>query len=303
MPATPSLPLRPSRGGLRARGAGVRPLAWLPRTGRAARRPFGLRHEAPLADGGRIVFWRWGEGRTVVLLASMGRSVSDFNELARDLNAEGYAILALESRGIGGSSGGGRRAPQTLFHLAEDVRRALHYEGVRGPVTVIGHGFGGQVACAFAAIRPEQTRDLVLVAAGAPSELSPELAEALRLSMAERRPRAVQDRHLRRAFFAPDSPIAPHWRHGWHPGAARDQVAAARATPREAWAGGGDRPVLVLQGEQDAIAPPRDALPAMEAAFGERLRAVRIDGAGHALLPERPEAVSEAVRDWLSRGE
>ncbi|MCC8617780.1 alpha/beta fold hydrolase [Xanthomonas vesicatoria] len=58
-------------------------------------------------------------------------------------------------------------------------------------------------------------------------------------------------------------------------------------------------PVLVLCGEDDAITPP--ALHEEMAALAPRAQLVRLPMCGHLSPLEQPQAVSEALRDWLLR--
>ena len=61
--------------------------------------------------------------------------------------------------------------------------------------------------------------------------------------------------------------------------------------------------MLVLQAEEDAIAPARDSGLRLAADYPERVELVRVPGAGHAFLPEQPEAVHNAVLAFLGRFE
>ena len=51
---------------------------------------------------------------------------------------------------------------------------------------------------------------------------------------------------------------------------------------------------LIIQGLQDIVAPPENG-HMMKKELGDRVELIDIDGAGHALLPERPEAIAKAV--------
>ena len=108
---------------------------------------------------------------------------------------------------------------------------------------------------------------------------------------------------MRRAFFAKDSEIPDHWRGGWWLWAGLAQAAAVDATASEEfWDGGGAR-MLVLQAEEDAIAPAEDSGLRLASAFPDRVELVLVSGAGHAFLPEQPAAVREAVVAFLTRVE
>ena len=58
--------------------------------------------------------------------------------------------------------------------------------------------------------------------------------------------------------------------------------------------------MLVVQPACDALAVPANA-HALDDAFGDRVEVVTVVGAGHALLPEQPEALAHIVVDRLSR--
>ncbi|HAM53960.1 MAG TPA: hypothetical protein DCQ64_00535 [Candidatus Rokubacteria bacterium] len=76
------------------------------------------------------------------------------------------------------------------------------------------------------------------------------------------------------------------------------QAAATQATPLEAWWAGGRAPILVVQPMADTIAPPANARMLQED-IGPGMTVVEIPGAGHALLPEQPEAGATAVIDCI----
>jgi pimeloyl-ACP methyl ester carboxylesterase len=59
-------------------------------------------------------------------------------------------------------------------------------------------------------------------------------------------------------------------------------------------------PLLDLQGELDPFRPPSSRNETVEE-FGERARIVVIPNASHALIPEQPAAVTEAILKWIDR--
>jgi len=69
-------------------------------------------------------------------------------------------------------------------------------------------------------------------------------------------------------------------------------------TPREDWWNASVGRVLVVQALQDAIAPVENGRRyTAESVIHAHL--VEIDGAGHAMLPEQPEAIASAVIEFL----
>lgn len=77
-------------------------------------------------------------------------------------------------------------------------------------------------------------------------------------------------------------------------------MAATRAEPAEAWLGGGSAPMLVVQGEEDRIAPPENG-HRLQARWPDRVEVVDVPNAGHAILNEQPEAAAAAIIDFISR--
>jgi len=55
-----------------------------------------------------------------------------------------------------------------------------------------------------------------------------------------------------------------------------------------------------VQPLQDVLAPPENADAVREAA-PERVQIIQIDRAGHALLPEQPDAVARAVIEFAKQ--
>ncbi len=90
------------------------------------------------------------------------------------------------------------------------------------------------------------------------------------------------------------------WADGWHPDVAAHQMAATRAAPVDSWWSAGGADVLVVQPADDLIAVPENA-HRIAAAIGDRATVVTIERAGHALLPEQPEAVADTLLRWLRR--
>ena len=76
------------------------------------------------------------------------------------------------------------------------------------------------------------------------------------------------------------------------------QRAAAAATPQQEWWPGGSAPLLDLQAALDPFKPP-DKRNEMKDEFGDRVSIAVIANASHALIPEQPRAVVEALVGWI----
>ena len=76
------------------------------------------------------------------------------------------------------------------------------------------------------------------------------------------------------------------------------QRAAAAATPQQEWWSGGTAPLLDLQAEHDPFKPP-EKRNEMKDEFGDRVTVMVIPDASHALIPEQPAAVVDALVGWI----
>ncbi len=117
----------------------------------------------PTADGGTVVANLYGDGQHAVLLAH--GAVFDkesWNELAQDLLADGYRVLAIDFRGYGQSTPG--RAGNALYQDVLAGIRYLHSEEAER-VSVIGASMGGgAVAQAAVVVAPDEIDKLILLA-------------------------------------------------------------------------------------------------------------------------------------------
>ena len=89
---------------------------------------------------------------TVVALHGWGRSRHDWNRALEGLDA-----LALDLPGFGASSP--PEEPWSVVQYANFLRPLLNKEA---PIVLVGHSFGGRIACQMAADNPQAVRGLVL---------------------------------------------------------------------------------------------------------------------------------------------
>jgi pimeloyl-ACP methyl ester carboxylesterase len=248
-------------------------------------------------DGGvHVECFAEGKGRPVVLLPSLGRGVEDYAVLSGMLAAGGYRVLRPQPRGIGASRG--PMEAISLHDLAADVAAVLEHEGGRRAV-VAGHAFGGRVARVLAHDRPDLARGVVLLAAAGRHPIAPDLRVAIDGSGDPSLSREQRLAHLRHAFFAPGHDPAA-WLEGWHPPVAAMQKAATLLTRQDVFITAGVAPILEVQAELDNVVP-RSRANDLKDELGDRVTVVVIPDAGHALVPEQPEAVAAAMRGWVGR--
>ncbi len=252
-----------------------------------------------VADGEvRIEVIAEGAGLLVVLLPSRGRDSEDFDAVAAGIAKAGYRVLRPQPRGAGRSTGPMKNL--TLHDFANDVAAVIRHEG--GSAVIAGHAFGNWVARMTAMDHPQLVRGVVIVAAAAkayPSGFAgaKELSEAVRKAGDPSLPDAERLKHLRTAFFAPGHD-ASIWLKGWHPEVDESQSAAGRATKQSEWWPGGKAPLLDLQAELDPF-KPRAMMNEMKEEFGDRVTVAVIPDASHALIPEQPAAVIDAIVAWM----
>jgi len=234
-----------------------------------------------------------GNGPAIVVLPSLARDSDDYDEVAEGLAAAGFRVLRPKPRGIGRSTG-----PMTgisLHDLARDIAEVIRKFG-DGKAVVAGHAYGNWVARMTAADHPGLVRGVAIVAAASkqyPAELSAAVTAAGNPSLSDEQRLAA----LRFGFFAPGNDPAV-WLKGWHPEIRDSQRAAAAAVKQSEWWSGGTAPLLDLQAANDPF-KPESKRNEMKDEFGSRVTVMVIPNASHALIPEQPKAVVEALRQWI----
>jgi pimeloyl-ACP methyl ester carboxylesterase len=234
-----------------------------------------------------------GQGPAIVLLPSLARDSDDYDDVAEGLAAAGFRVLRPQPRGIGRSTG--PMDGLTLHDFARDIAEVIKAFG-DGHAVVVGHAYGNWVARMTAADYPQHVRGVVIAAAAAksyPPELTTVVTQAGDLDLSdEERLKA-----LRFGFFAPGSDPTV-WLTGWYPQIRASQRAAAAATKQSEWWSGGTVPLLDLQAEKDPFKPP-EKRNEMKDEFGDRVTVMVIPNASHALIPEQPKAVVDALVAWI----
>lgn len=243
----------------------------------------------------RIAVRSMGEkGHVIVMLPSLGRGSIDFDALAYTCAKAGWRVILPEPRGIGESVGPMDKL--TLHDLAADIAAVIR-DASDAPVVLLGHAFGNRLARCVASDYPDLVSQLVLIASGGLVPIKPDILKAMIACIDTSRPDLERLPALQKAFFAQGSDPSV-WLGGWWPDAATSQSAAVRATPVEDWWEAGGKKMLVLQADEDAIAP-RTNSDDIKLRLGERVRIVYVPKAGHAMLPEQPDFIASAVLDHL----
>jgi pimeloyl-ACP methyl ester carboxylesterase len=252
------------------------------------------------------VWWSAGEGPVVLFLHGWALSPASYRAGLTRVAARGARVVAPALPGFGGSDQL-PAAELTLTGFARWVAAFLDSVGADGPVTVVGHSFGGGVAVRLAHDAPDLVSRLVLVNSigGAVWATGPE------------GPRLMSER--------------PWWDWGMHlqadldpgrllgrvvPVILSDAATNALRNPVAVWkvaelARTADLreeleelrrrrlPVVVLWGRQDRVLPEA-SLAALRLALGEA--AVRTVDGSHSWLITDPDAFTEVLTNVLTDG-
>jgi pimeloyl-ACP methyl ester carboxylesterase len=234
-----------------------------------------------------------GQGPAIVLLPSLARDSDDYDEVAEGLAAAGFRVLRPKPRGIGRSAGSMTNI--SLHDFARDIAEVVEKLG-NGRAVIVGHAYGNWVARMTATDYPKLVRGVVIAAAAA-KQFAPELSTAVtnagNLSLSNE----ARLEALRFGFFAPGNDPTV-WLTGWHPEIRNAQRAAAAAVRQDEWWAGGTAPLLDLQAAKDPF-KPEARRNEMKDEFGPRVTVTVIPNASHALIPEQPKAVVDALTAWI----
>lgn len=235
-----------------------------------------------------------GQGPALVLLPGLGRPAEDLDPLAGRLVGAAYRVIQPDPRGSRESSG--PLEGLTLHDLARDVAAVIAATG-SDKVVIIGHAFGNRIARTVAADRPDLVEAVVLLGCSGKVQPSPEIAEAIRLAQAVDTPADIRAEAVRAAWYAPGRDISV-WMNGWSQPVMKAYLAAAAATETATWWTAGSARVLIVQGLADVSAPPGNGRLLKEE-VGDRATLIELEGIGHALAVEDPEAVADVVVTFL----
>jgi pimeloyl-ACP methyl ester carboxylesterase len=255
---------------------------------RAAHHESNLNYVLRAYGDGNIFGEPFGQGPVrIIWLHGWARRGQDFAASATILGQRGVASVALDLPGFGtspapDSPGGARR-------YAELVLPALKEIG-DGPFVLVGHSFGGTVACVVAANHPELVRSLVLT--GAPLLRAPSSRKS---PPAYRTLRWLHDHGLvsdERMEAARQKYGSRDYRNAT--GVMRDVLVASVNESYEAELARLEVPVTLLWGEEDREVPLDVATRAITlVSTTPTLRSLH--GIGHLVPTEAPEELANVV--------
>ncbi len=242
--------------------------------------------------GARLYVQTFGSGAPIVFLHGGLHHFDDSFAAQRDAFARDRRVIGIDQRGHGHSPD--VEAPFSYREMAEDTAALIRDLGF-GPVDVVGHSDGGNVALLLAARHPTLVRRVAvsganLRASRPPEELQrraamPEAQVAERLSAFRNEfVRVAPDGAQRWAGFA-----AKSWRLWLTPVViTAEDLRAIQA------------PVLVMAGDRD-IVPLEETLELYRGLARGQL--LVLPGTGHDTFVQRPDAVNAALRRFFDAAE
>jgi pimeloyl-ACP methyl ester carboxylesterase len=235
--------------------------------------------------------------RTVVFIHGAGLDHSWFGLQSRYFGYHGWNVLALDLPGHGRSAG---PAVDAVPALADWLVRALDAAQVR-TASLVGHSLGTLVTVDCATRHAERVERIALIATGYPMTVSDAFLEA-----AKRNEYTAYDMHTIWGH-APQVPLGGNPNPGmWMYGDTQARLerlapgvlyAGLKASNDYRFSGRVKCPALFILGKRDMMTPPRAAKSLQEQIPGART--VLIDYSGHSLMAEAPDAVLDALIDFL----
>jgi haloalkane dehalogenase len=255
-----------------------------------------------------------GEGEPVVFIPGLLGSAYGYRHLTSSLAADGYRTVVIEPLGMGGSDRP-RRADYSLAAQAERVRAVLDSLGIRSAV-VVAHSLGSSIALHLAARHPERVRALVSIEGGvAETAMRPGLQKAMRwaplikIVASEDAVRPILARELR-ASSADGAWIADEVLAHYMADFAADVGATLDAFSGMADAQGPEglaerlaevrAPVVLMLGTAPHKGAPAQEEVALLASHIPTIAVEQVEGAGHFVHEEQPDAVLAAIARVLA---
>jgi pimeloyl-ACP methyl ester carboxylesterase len=233
---------------------------------------------------------------TVVLVHGAAMDGSVWRYQADALTQAGYTSISVDLPGHGGSEGEPSSSARGYagWLLAYLVQH-------RDPVHLVGHSMGALVVLEAAAARPDRVRSLTLVGVSDLVPVNPDLLAGAAKGDLSMFATMGKWMHAKDPIGTPKWTIADTVEilQRARPGVAHADLTACNTYPgAAAVAAGVAVPILLLLGEQDLMTKPSAATPIATAA--DDATTVIVPGAGHLLPVERPEAVNDALLEFLA---
>jgi pimeloyl-ACP methyl ester carboxylesterase len=252
-----------------------------------------------LADS-TIEYFSRGDGDPIILLPGANLTVGYMDGLARELAKGGYRVISINFRGSGKSIGSSEGV--SLKTLAEDVVGVMKALDL-GPAHLAGNDFGNRVARMLAASHPDLARSLILLSVSGRVEPKSDALHALDVVF---NPKSSDAEVVAAMPYLVSNAgdAARIWgllKPSRDPAVGAIEGAAAAASPFEDWwAPSGDAKYLILQGEDDLIAPPKNGVQ-LQKDIGDRATLINLPRAGHLFPLEQPQAAASRMIEFIKQ--
>jgi pimeloyl-ACP methyl ester carboxylesterase len=233
---------------------------------------------------------------TVVLVHGAAMDGSVWRYQADALTRAGFTSIAVDLPGHGGSEG------EPSSSAKGYAGWLLAYLSLLGePVHLAGHSMGALVVLEAAAARPDGVRSVTLVGVSDLMPVNPDLLDGA--AKGDLSVFATMGKWM----HARDPIGTPAWTVGdtveilqqARPGVAHADLTACNTYPgAAAVAAQLTVPILLILGAQDLMTKPSAAEPIAAAAHDATT--IVVEGAGHLLPVERPDAVNDALLEFLA---
>lgn len=235
-----------------------------------------------------------GSGPSLVLLPGGSLRISYLDSVAAELAAHGIRVIRIGSR---------RASPDVSMHdLANDVIDVLDSLDV-SQAWIGGHAFGNRVARTVALDHADRVDGIVLLAAGGTVQPTGEAQQALMTVFSNPSDEQVMDAM---PYLIGDASRASE---AWD--VVKDAIdgslgpmqrEAVQSTPHEEWAGlAAGKPVFIVQGTNDQIAPPENGQQLQDAAPAQ-VTLGWVEGGGHLFAAMYPKQTADLIASKILPG-
>ena len=234
-------------------------------------------------------------------LPGLGAANTRYHALGPLIAEKDYFFVAINQRGISGSTG--NLEGLTFHDYANDVAQVIDFYK-KSKAHLIGWALGNRIQRMVATDHPEKVATITLLAAGGLVPPTADMDALTRLLTEADIPLEEKVSLARETLFAEaaEDSFAREFANQltYWPNAIQSQWVANQSTPLEEWWEGGDRPMLIIQGLEDRIAPVGNGRQ-MKQTYGDRVSLVEIQDAGHLMAFEKPQETAAAILEFLSK--
>ena len=239
---------------------------------------------------------------TIVFLHGAGLDHSWFALQSRYFGYHGRNVLALDLPGHGRSEGPPLASVEAM---ADWVVRVLDGAGL-GKAALVGHSMGSLIALECAARHPARVERIAIIGVAYPMKVSEAFLEAARENRQDAFDMSTIWGHAAQVPLG-SNPNPGMWMYGntlarlsrLAPGVLYNDLKACNEyTAGLESAAKLKCPALLLLGRKDVMTPPRAAAALAQAIPGSRT--AQIGSSGHSLMAEAPDAVLDALIEFLA---